>query len=34
MDKKWIAYGVAFLAGVMLANRVRTLPVLKSLPSV
>lgn len=34
MDKKWLWYGVAFLAGVVLADKVRSLPLLSSLPSV
>lgn len=33
-DKKWLMYGAAFLAGVVLANKVRTLPVLSKLPTV
>jgi hypothetical protein len=34
MDKKWLMYGVVFLAGVMLAGRVRQLPLANKLPSV
>jgi hypothetical protein len=33
MDKKWLIYGGIFLAGVVLASRVRTLPVLNKLPT-
>jgi hypothetical protein len=33
-DKKWLMYGAVFLAGVILAPKVRTLPVLSKLPSV
>lgn len=34
MDKKWLIYGGIFLAGVMLAPKVRALPVLSKLPSI
>jgi hypothetical protein len=34
MDKKWLMYGALFLAGVVLANKVRALPVLSKLPTV
>lgn len=30
---KWLLYGGIFIAGVMLAPKVRTLPVLNKLPS-
>lgn len=30
--KKYLPYALAFLAGVVLANKVRTLPVLDKLP--
>jgi hypothetical protein len=33
MDKKWLIYGAVFLAGVMLAPKVRSLPLLDKLPS-
>jgi hypothetical protein len=34
MDKKWLIYGGIFLAGVVFADKVRSLPVLSKLPSV
>ena len=34
MDKKWLIYGAIFFAGVVLAPKVRTLPLLNKLPSV
>ena len=34
MDKKWLIYGAIFLAGVVLAPKVRSLPGLNKLPSV
>lgn len=34
MDKKFLIYGLVFLAGVVLAERVRTLPVLDKIPSI
>lgn len=34
MDKKWLIYGGIFLLGVVLAPKVRTLPVLSKLPSI
>ena len=34
MDKKWLVYGAIFIAGVILAPKVRTLPLLDKLPSV
>ena len=34
MDKKWVIYGLIFLAGVVAAPKVRTLPLLNKLPSV
>ena len=34
MDKKYLLYAAIFLAGVVLANKVRSLPGLSSLPSV
>lgn len=34
MDKKWLIYGGIFLAGVVLAPKVRTLPLLSRLPSI
>jgi hypothetical protein len=34
MDKKYLVYAVIFLAGVMLAGKVRSLPVANKLPSV
>jgi hypothetical protein len=33
MKNKWMLYGAFFLAGVILAGRVRTVPVLDRLPS-
>jgi len=33
MSKQWIIYGGIFLAGVVLASKVRGLPVLSKLPS-
>lgn len=33
MSKKWMVYGAIFLAGVVLAGKVRTLPLLNKLPS-
>lgn len=33
-DKKVLWYGLAFLAGVVLAPKVRTLPLLSKLPTV
>lgn len=33
MKNKYVVYGVVFLAGVMLAGKVRQLPVLGKLPS-
>lgn len=33
MKNKYVVYGVVFLAGVMLAGKVRQLPVLSKLPS-
>lgn len=33
MSSKWIMYSVLFLAGVVLAGKVRSLPVLSKLPS-
>lgn len=33
MDKKWLWYGAFFLAGVVLAGRVRNLPGGNKLPS-
>lgn len=33
MKNKWVIYGAIFLAGVVLAPKVRTLPVLSKLPS-
>lgn len=32
MDKKWLWYGVIFLAGVVMAPKVRQLPLLNKLP--
>lgn len=32
--KKWLMYGAIFLAGVVLADKVRALPVLSKLPSI
>ena len=34
MEKKHLIYVVVFLAGVVLADKVRSLPVLSKLPSV
>lgn len=34
MDKKWLIYGVIFLAGVVAAPKVRSLPGLSKLPSI
>lgn len=34
MDKKWLWYGGIFLLGVVLAPRVRALPVLNKLPQI
>lgn len=34
MNKQWLIYGGIFLLGVVLAGRVRTLPVVSKLPSV
>lgn len=34
MDKKWLIYGGIFLAGVVLASKVRSLPGGNKLPSV
>ena len=34
MDKKWLIYAGIFLAGVVLAPKVRTLPLLNKLPSI
>lgn len=34
MDKKYLLYAAIFLAGVVLAPKVRTLPLLDKLPSV
>lgn len=34
MNKKWLMYGACFLAGVIVAGRVRGLPVLDKLPTV
>jgi hypothetical protein len=34
MDKKWIIYGLIFLAGVVGAPKVRSLPGLSKLPSI
>lgn len=33
MNKQWLMYGAIFLAGVVLAGRVRALPVLNKLPA-
>jgi hypothetical protein len=33
MDKKWLIYGAVFLAGVVLAPKVRALPGLDKLPT-
>lgn len=32
MDKKWMIYGLIFLAGVALSGKVRQLPLLNKLP--
>lgn len=34
MDKKWLLYAGLFLAGVVLADKVRGLPLLSKLPAV
>ena len=34
MNKKWLVYGAIFLAGVVLAPKVRSLPGLDKLPSI
>lgn len=34
MNKKWLVYAGIFLAGVVLADKVRTLPGLSKLPSI
>jgi hypothetical protein len=34
MDKKYLVYGLIFLAGVVLSGKVRSLPVLSKLPVV
>ncbi len=34
MDKKYVIYALVFLAGVVLAPKVRSLPLLDKLPSV
>jgi hypothetical protein len=34
MDKKWLMYAGIFLAGVVLAPKIRTLPLLSKLPSI
>lgn len=34
MNQKYLIYAAVFLAGVVLANKVRTLPVLNKLPTV
>jgi hypothetical protein len=34
MNQKYLIYALIFLAGVMLAPKVRTLPVLSKLPTV
>lgn len=34
MDKKWLIYSAIFLAGVILAPKVRALPGLDKLPSI
>ena len=31
---KWVVYGLIFLGGVMLADKARSLPVIKSLPRI
>lgn len=33
MKKSWLIYGAVFLAGVVLAGKVRTLPLLDKLPA-
>lgn len=33
MNSKWVMYGALFLAGVILAGRVRSVPVLNKLPA-
>lgn len=33
MDKKWLIYAALFLGGVVLAGKVRSLPVLGKLPA-
>jgi hypothetical protein len=33
MKSKWLIYGGIFVAGVMLAPKVRTLPILNKLPT-
>jgi hypothetical protein len=33
MKNKWVVYGAIFLAGVVLAPKVRSLPLLDKLPS-
>ncbi len=33
MDKKWLVYGLVFMAGVVLAPKVRALPLMDKLPS-
>ena len=33
MSKKWMVYGAFFLAGVVLAGKVRSVPVLDRLPA-
>jgi len=33
MDKKWMIYGAIFVAGVILAGKVRSLPGLNKLPA-
>jgi len=34
MDKKWVVYALIFVAGVVLANKVRGLPLGNKLPQV
>lgn len=34
MNKQYLMYGAVFLLGVILAGKVRTLPVISKLPSV
>ena len=34
MKNKWVVGGLIFLAGVVAANKVRTLPLLDKLPSI